>query len=227
MSPLFRVLEALLFASDKPMSPAECVKHFKGAVEAAGENVDLADLAKCKPAEVALALGELAAAYAAEQRGFRLIESGAGWKVVTAPETAPWVRQLSGEPAVALESFGPRDPRSGRLPATDHAGRHRSGARGQCGWGDADPARTRGRPDCRSRRCSGSTFALRHDRIFLEHFALRSLDELPNCAELRRVELPVAGQSEAQPVLPLDEVPATNGTEATPPAETALSEEAR
>jgi segregation and condensation protein B len=62
--------------------------------------------------------------------------------------------------------------------------------------------------------------------FFLEHFALRSLDELPNCAELRRVELPVAVQTEAQPVLPLDEIPATNGAEATPPEEAVAAEEA-
>ena len=63
MSPLSRVLEALLFASDKPMSPAECVKHLKGAVDAAPEDVDVAALAKSKPDEVSFAMGELASGY--------------------------------------------------------------------------------------------------------------------------------------------------------------------
>lgn len=228
MSPLFRVLEALLFASDKPMSPAECVKHFKGAVEAGGENVDLADLAKCKPAEVALALGELAAAYAAEQRGFRLIESGAGWKVVTAPETAPWVRQLFPEnrpsrlSPSALETLALVAYRQPITRADIEVVRGVNVDGVMQTLLERGVVRIAGRADVPGRPLLYGT-----TEFFLEHFALRSLDELPNCAELRRVELPVAGPSEAQPVLPLDEVPATNGREATPPAETALSEETR
>jgi segregation and condensation protein B len=50
--------------------------------------------------------------------------------------------------------------------------------------------------------------------FFLEHFGLRSLDELPNCAELRRVELPVAPKTDEQAVLPLDEnAPGANAAE--------------
>ncbi|MFQ3578160.1 MAG: SMC-Scp complex subunit ScpB, partial [Verrucomicrobiia bacterium] len=45
-------------------------------------------------------------------------------------------------------------------------------------------------------------------KLFLEHFGLRSLEDLPNASELRRVDLPVAaigaGDPE-QPVLPLDQ----------------------
>ena len=63
MSPLARVLEALLFASDKPLSAAECVKHLKGAVEAAPEDLEVAALAKTKQDEVAGAMRELGSEY--------------------------------------------------------------------------------------------------------------------------------------------------------------------
>jgi segregation and condensation protein B len=53
--------------------------------------------------------------------------------------------------------------------------------------------------------------------FFLEHFALRSLDELPNCEELRRVDLPTAVADETQPTLPLDQPPeGSNGNEESP-----------
>jgi segregation and condensation protein B len=48
--------------------------------------------------------------------------------------------------------------------------------------------------------------------FFLEHFGLRSLDELPNCEELRRVDLPTAAADETQPTLPLEETTGSNGT---------------
>jgi len=57
---------------------------------------------------------------------------------------------------------------------------------------------------------------------------LRSLDELPNCEELRRVDLPTAAVSdETQPTLPLDE-PAvgTNGTDPAPEPVAAEAENA-
>jgi hypothetical protein len=54
---------------------------------------------------------------------------------------------------------------------------------------------------------------------------LRSLDELPNCAELRRVELPVAVKDGEQPALPLDEAPGPNGAEEVPVSEPAAAEE--
>jgi segregation and condensation protein B len=48
---------------------------------------------------------------------------------------------------------------------------------------------------------------------FMEHFGLKSLDELPNASELRKIELPTAPVPEAEPEKPaqmeLAESPAT------------------
>ena len=227
MTPLSRVLEALLFASDKPMSPAECVKHLKGAMEAAPENADAVALAKCRPDEVASALGELASAYEAEQRGFRLIESGAGWKVVTAPDAAPWVRQLFPEnrpsrlSPSALETLAIVAYRQPITRADLEAVRGVNVDGVMQTLLERGVIRIAGRADVPGRPLLYGT-----TEFFLEHFALRSLDELPNCAELRRVELPVAARPEDQPVLPLDQAPGSHGTEAVSPSEAVLVEEA-
>lgn len=213
MSPLARVLESLLFASDKPLSAAECVKHLKGAVEAAPEDTEVAALAKTKQDEIAATLRELGAAYEEEQRGFRLVESGAGWKVVTSPDAAPWVRQLFPEnrPArlspSALETLAIVAYRQPITRADIEAVRGVNVDGVMQTLLERGVIRITGRAEVPGRPLLYGT-----TEFFLDHFGLRSLDELPNCAELRRVELPVAVKDEEQPSLPLEgEVPGSNG----------------
>jgi segregation and condensation protein B len=222
MSPLHRVLEALLFASDKPISAAECVKHLKGAVEAAPEDAEVAALAKTKQDEVAAVMRELGAEYEEQQRGFRLVESGSGWKVVTTPDAVPWVRQLFPEnrPArlspSALETLAIVAYRQPITRADIEAVRGVNVDGVMQTLLERGVIRIAGRADVPGRPLLYGT-----TEFFLEHFGLRSLDELPNCAELRRVELPVAEKGDEQATLPLDETPGTNGTEETPAGEPA------
>jgi len=226
MNPLHRVLEALLFASDKPISAAECVKHLKGAVEAAPEDAEVAALAKTKQDEVAEVMRALGAEYEEQQRGFRVVESGAGWKVVTSPEAAPWVRQLFPEnrPArlspSALETLAIVAYRQPITRADIEAVRGVNVDGVMQTLLERGVIRITGRADVPGRPLLYGT-----TEFFLEHFGLRSLEELPNCAELRRVELPVADQGEEQPTLPLDETPGSNGTDETPSAEPVPAEE--
>ncbi len=218
MSPLHRVLEALLFASDKPISAAECVKYLKGAVEAAPEDAEVAALAKTKQDAVAEALRELGAEYEEQQRGFRLVESGSGWKAVTAPDAVPWVRQLFPEnrPArlspSALETLAIVAYRQPITRADIEAVRGVNVDGVMQTLLERGVIRIAGRADVPGRPLLYGT-----TEFFLEHFGLRSLDELPNCAELRRVELPVADKGGEQPDLPLN-AEGTNGTEETPAA---------
>jgi segregation and condensation protein B len=220
MSPLHRVLEALLFASDKPISAAECVKYLKGAVESAPEDAEVAALAKTKQDEVAAAMRELGAEYEEQQRGFRLVESGSGWKAVTTPDAVPWVRQLFPEnrPArlspSALETLAIVAYRQPITRADIEAVRGVNVDGVMQTLLERGVIRISGRADVPGRPLLYGT-----TEFFLEHFGLRSLDELPNCAELRRVELPVAASDESQPDLPLNEAAGTNGTEQTPAAE--------
>jgi segregation and condensation protein B len=208
MSPLARIIEALLFASDKPLSAAECVKHFKGAADAAPEDEELKALAKTKPDQIAEIMAELGADYLAQERGFRLVESAAGWKVVTAPEAAPWVRQLFPEnrPArlspSALETLAIVAYRQPITRADIEA------VRGVSVDGVMQTLLERGLIRITGRaELPGRPLLYGTTEFFLEHFGLRSLDELPNCAELRKVELPVADEAD-QPMLPLDAAPA-------------------
>lgn len=207
MSHLARIIEALLFASDKPLSAAECVKHFKGAADAAPEDEELKALAKTKPDQIAEIMAELGADYLAQERGFRLVESAAGWKVVTAPEAAPWVRQLFPEnrPArlspSALETLAIVAYRQPITRADIEA------VRGVSVDGVMQTLLERGLIRITGRaELPGRPLLYGTTEFFLEHFGLRSLDELPNCAELRKVELPVADAD--QPMLPLDAAPA-------------------
>ena len=221
MSPLHRVLEALLFASDKPLSAAECVKHLKGAVEAAPEDAEVAALAGTGQDEVTAVFRELGASYEEEQRGFRLVESGAGWKAVTAPDTAPWVRQMFPEnrPArlspSALETLAIVAYRQPIARADIEAVRGVNVDGVMQTLLERGVIRIAGRADVPGRPLLYGT-----TEFFLEHFGLRSLEELPNCAELRRVDLPVAAKDETQPDLPL-EAAGANGTGGEAPAETA------
>ena len=225
MSPLVRVLEALLFASDKPLSAAECVKHLKGAVEAAPEDLEVAALAKTKQDEVAGAMRELGSEYEEQQRGFRMVESGGGWKVVTSPQAAPWVRQLfpDNRPArlspSALETLAIVAYRQPITRADIEAVRGVNVDGVMQTLLERGVIRITGRAEVPGRPLLYGT-----TEFFLEHFGLRTLEELPNCAELRRVELPVATKDDEQPSLPLEEAAAgDNGAEEPAPPESAAA----
>lgn len=223
MTPLARIIEALLFASDKPMSANECAKHFKGAADASPEDEELKALAKTKPEQIAEIMAELGADYLAQERGFRLVESAAGWKVVTAPEAAAWVRQLFPEnrPArlspSALETLAIVAYRQPITRADIEA------VRGVSVDGVMQTLLERGLIRITGRaELPGRPLLYGTTEFFLEHFGLRSLDELPNCAELRKVELPVADAD--QPMLPLDAAPATEGSPEAPTDEAPAEE---
>jgi segregation and condensation protein B len=81
MSALARTLEALLFLSSEPVSPA-----------------DLADAAQCDAQELAQALDELRAVYAPGERGLVLRELAGGFTIATSPETEPAARRLLARP---------------------------------------------------------------------------------------------------------------------------------
>lgn len=222
MTPLARILEALLFASDKPLSAAECVKYLKGAAEAAPEDEQAKALAKTKQDEIAAAMAALAEDYTAGSRGFQLVESAAGWKVVTAPDASPWVRQLFPEnrPArlspSALETLAIVAYRQPITRADIEA------VRGVNVDGVMQTLVERGLVHITGRAdLPGRPLLYGTTEFFLEHFALRALEELPNCAELRRMDLPVAAPAvddAAQPELPIDEAPAPEEPAADEPA---------
>ena len=93
---LKQVVEALIFASPKPLMPHEIVAALKSAA-ADSEEMDALDFAKAKDAQIAALLEELKIEYIQSQRAFALVEQVNGWTIATDPIFARWVRQLYPE----------------------------------------------------------------------------------------------------------------------------------
>jgi len=190
---LKRVVESIVFASQKPISAKEIVAAMKGAADAAKENPLIGAFAKVKESDVFDAISELSADYAAAGHAFEIRETVAGWQLVTTPAFAPWLRQLFPESkparlsAPALETLAILAYRQPCTRADLEA------VRGVAVDGvmqtllDRQLIRIAGRADIPGRPLLYETTS-----HFMEHFGLRNLDELPNAAELRRAAVAIA-----------------------------------
>ncbi len=187
-----QVLESLIFAAPKPLATAELL----AAVKAAGESSELeAAQAHAKVGEAGIleALGELQAELENSGRAFRLMEQATGWGFVTRQEYAPWVRKLfpDAKPArlsgPALETLAIIAYRQPVTRADIEA------VRGVAVDGvmqvllDRSLVRISGRADLPGRPLLYATTG-----YFLEHFGLKNTQDLPNAAELGRMNLPKA-----------------------------------
>ena len=96
---LSRVIEALLFSAQKPLSPKAIVDLIKRA----GESADFQpnEFPNPREAEVAAALEQLKIEYIEQQRGFQLVERAEGWQLASDSAYAQFVRQLFPEPKPA------------------------------------------------------------------------------------------------------------------------------
>jgi segregation and condensation protein B len=97
---LSRIIEALLFSVQKPLSIHEITAAVKGAENDPAEGTPN-EFARVKNAEVAAALEELKVEYIQQGRAFQLIEKAEGWQLATDPGFAKWVRQLFPTPKPA------------------------------------------------------------------------------------------------------------------------------
>jgi len=217
---LKHIIEALVFASQKPLMPREIVQALKSA--ASEEDAEAKEFAKVKEEEVAALLEELKNSYAEAGHAFQLVEQVNGWHVVTAPAYGKWVRQLYPEskPArlsgPALETLAIVAYRQPITKADIEV------VRGVAVDGmmqtllEKSLIRIAGRADVPGRPLLYET-----TEYFLEHFGLKGVDELPNSAELRRANLPTA-PVEAQ--APVPEAPVSSGADAKPEVEMAAPE---
>jgi segregation and condensation protein B len=208
------IVEALLFASQKPLSPAE-LRDLLGATELPAELADARAFKQVTPNELLAALEQLAQEHEAAQRSYRLVGVAGAWQFVSQPEYAPWLKALVGEKArpprlsqPALETLAIiayRQPLT-RAEIEQIRGVSVDGVmqtlleRGLVG--QVGRAEVIGRP-----MTYGTT------PLFLEYFGLRSLADLPVADELRR--LPVAKPAGLLTVEP--------GLATSPPAELAAS----
>jgi segregation and condensation protein B len=214
--PLHRIVEAILFASQKPVSAKELSNFLKGAAEAAKEGPSIACFAKVKAPQLQDAIEQLEKEFAETGRSFEIRESAAGWQLVTKADFAPWLRQLFPEnrqarlSAPAMETLAIIAYRQPITRADIEA------VRGVAVDGvmqtllDRNLVRIAGRADI-----AGRPLLYETTQFFMEHFGLKNLDDLPNASELRKIPLPKA----EPPAEPAKETPAEPAAEA--PQETA------
>ncbi len=203
---LSAIVEALLIASQNPL-PAEEIARLVRARVAEADDVrvreaeegkapaDLPDwfsaLAITSSENVGNAIRELIQFYQESTRAFTLIERPKGWKLYTRIEYGDFVRQLfpgrkpermSGPAMETLAIIAYRQPIT---KAAIEA------VRGVACDGmiqkllDRDLIRIGGRAELPGRPLLYETTDL-----FFEHFGIRSIDDLPNASELRKVKLP-------------------------------------
>ena len=186
---LSQVLEALLFASPKPLTVAEMRAALKSAAEFTEEPA-AALLARAREQEILAALAALGARYRQDERAFELTETAAGWQLNSAPACAPWVRQLFPESrparlsAPALETLAIiayRQP----LPRAEV-----EAVRGVDAGGVVQTLLDRGLVRIAGRaELPGRPLLYATTQLFLEHFRLKDVNELPAFDELRQTLL--------------------------------------
>lgn len=207
---LERVIEALLFSAQKPLSIRELTDAIKGA-GGADESRDRGtnEFARVTAAEVAAALEQLKIECIEQQRAFQLNEKADGWQMVTDPKYAGWVRQLFPAPkpprlsAPALETLAIIAYRQPIIRADVEA------VRGVNIDGVLQTLLERGLVKIAGRaEIPGRPLLYETTQFFLDHFGLRNLDELPNVEELRTRQLPKAARPTAETTAPTPSEPA-------------------
>jgi segregation and condensation protein B len=159
-----RIVEAVLFASETPLAPAEIAR--------AGGDLSVDD--------VQAAIGELCREYEQEERSFQIYPLGDGYQILTRPEYAPYLERfdsitrtnrLSRAALETLAIIAYRQPVS-RLDIEELRGVSAAGVLRNLQERElievVDRAEGLGRP-----MLYGTT------RKFLDHFGLRALEDLP------------------------------------------------
>ena len=188
---LSRVIEALLFSAQKPLS----IRELRDALKRAGAEDELSpnEFTRVSEAEVAAELEQLKIEYIEHDRAFQLTEKADGWQLATDPKYAQWVRQLFPTPkparlsAPALETLAIIAYRQPITRADVEA------VRGVNIDGVLQTLLERGLVKIAGRaEIPGRPLLYETTQFFLDHFGLRNLDELPNVEELRTRHLPKA-----------------------------------
>ena len=217
---LAQIVEALIFASPDPITTAGLARAIRtagtgprkprgdeegsqpeegaGATEDAPEDshevepfVPAFDAASISEEEVAAAIDQLVAHYTESGRSFTLEERASGWRLFTRPEFGGWVRGLFPErkpqrlSQPALETLAIIAYRQPITKAAIEAVRGVSIDGPLQRLLDMNIVRISGRADLPGRPLLYETTGL-----FFDHFGIKSVDDLPNAAELRRVTLP-------------------------------------
>jgi segregation and condensation protein B len=182
---LKKIIEALVFSAERPLSPKDIRAIFAEATDEEHPGVT-EGFRNVRETQIVAALEELKAEYDLQPHSFQLAEIAGGWRVVTRPEYAPWLKKLLDEarphrlspPSLeTLSIIALRQP----IARADIAG-----IRGVEVDGviktllERDLITIVGKSDAPGRPMLYGT-----TQKFLEHFGLRDIDDMPKAAELR------------------------------------------
>ncbi|MEM9398878.1 MAG: SMC-Scp complex subunit ScpB [Verrucomicrobiota bacterium] len=198
------IVEAILFKSVKPLSAIELTQVIKRSIKTLTEDGKEVDeiLAKVKEQDIVQALDELRDML--ESHSIMLQEAGGGFRMVSRPEYTDYLAPLLGpvkpprlsQPALeTLAVIAYRQPISrAEIEAV----------RGVAVGGVLETLVDRGIIHVAGRAdVPGRPLIYETTNLFLQHFGLNTLDDLPNVEELKRVQLPEKHQPtpEEQPEL--------------------------
>ncbi len=201
---LKQVVEALLFATPKPLSVRQILQILpKGN---AGAPQSLSDLQEVDEARLVALIQEIQASLESAGHGFILQEVAGGYRYSTRPETASWVRLLHDETKPsrlsqpALETLSIIAYRQPISRADIEA------VRGVAVDGVVATLLERRLIKLAGRsEAPGKPLLYETTPEFLETFGLKNLQELPNADELRRIPIPQASVTPVES--PAAEVP--------------------
>jgi segregation and condensation protein B len=195
---LKRLVESILFASQRPVSTKDLQGILKSAAEVEKADPNVARFSAIKESALRVAIDELGAECSHPSRAYELRETAAGWQLVTKPQFSPWLRQLFPEyrsarlSAPAMETLAIIAYRQPITRADIEA------IRGVAVDGVLQTLLDRGLVKISGRaEVPGRPLLYETTQNFMDHFGLRNLDELPNVMELRKVRLPAAASTAA------------------------------
>lgn len=183
------ILESLLIAAPKPLSPAELRDILTKAADEEGAAEHVRACRKLPLEKLEEALAELAKEHEAAARSYRLVCVAGAWQFVTLPDFAPWLRSFVGvknrptklsQPALeTLAVIAYRQPVT-RAECEQ--------IRGVAVDGVIVTLKERGLIEEAGRaEVIGRPMQYATTAAFLEYFGLPSLDGLPAADELRRI----------------------------------------
>ncbi len=201
---LTAIVESLLFATQEPLPLTQMVaavkdtaKDMKEVAEDPANPVQVPEwvepLLTVDELNIRGAIDELVAHYGKDGRAFTIVERQNGWRLCAKADYAEWCRALYPGKKIhrlsqpALETLAIIAYRQPITRAGVEAVRGVSVDTMVQQLVDRGLIKIEGRADLPGRPLLYGT-----TEAFLDHFSVRTLDELPNAAELRRVKLPTA-----------------------------------
>lgn len=184
------ILESVLFAAQKPMTPGELRDILVAAAEESEDSM-IRYLKKIKEEELGAALVQLEQDHAAAQRSYRLVCVAGAWQFVSQAEFAPWLKALLGRkirpPRLSQPALETLAIIAYRQPLTRAEVEQ---IRGVSVDGVMQTLLERGLVQHAGRaEAPGRPITYGTSVLFLEYFGLRNLEDLPAADELRRIEI--------------------------------------